>query len=334
MTKIVIDALGSDLGYPMVIEALKIAMKDNKDFKVCLVGPKKQMSESLNEFSNRIEFIEASETIDNNESPVNAIRKKKEASMVKAFNCLNEEDCMALLSAGSTGGMLAGASLITKRIRGIKRCCLAGIMPQMDGSSVIIADCGANMDTTPTMLYQFAILASAYASYVLGEKSPKIALLSVGSEDHKGDKRTLEAHEMLKNSKLNFIGNVEARDILNLNCQVLITDGFAGNIAIKTLEGTAKSLLNLLKGTMYASTKGKIAGFLLKSSLNEAFKPMDYKNHGGAPLMGARKAIYKAHGNSSAETFALAIKECLVYAESGIEDKVKEYINEMGEEND
>ena len=337
MTKIVIDALGADLGCQMVAKALNLAMREDDSFQAVLVGPEKLMTPYLQDYKDRIEFIDTEDQIDNNESPVSAIRTKKNSSMVLAFNRLNEDDCQALLSAGSTGGLLAGASLITKRIRGIKRCCLAGILPQLDGGSLIVADCGANMDTSPVMIFQFALLASVYASEVLKEDKPKIGLLSVGAEDHKGDKRTLEAHKLLRNSSLNFVGNVEARDILSSHCQVLVTDGFSGNIAIKTLEGTAKALMTLLKTTMYQSLKGKIAGLLIKGPLKEALAPMDYRNHGGAPLMGARKSVYKAHGNSEEKTFALAIKECLAYARSGMEDKVKKVISEIGnidDEND
>ncbi len=330
MTKIVIDTLGSDLGCQMVAKGVDLAMREDDSFQAVLVGPEKLMSRYLLNHKDRIEYIDTDEEIDNNESPVSAIRTKKNSSMVLAFNRLNDDDCHALLSAGSTGGLLAGASLITRRIRGIKRCCLAGILPQLDGGSLILADCGANMDTSPLMLFQFALLASVYASEVLKEENPRIGLLSVGSEDHKGDKRTLETHNLLKNSNLNFIGNIEARDILNSNCQVLISDGFSGNIAVKTIEGTAKALMTLLKTTMYQSLKGKVAGLLIKEPLKKALAPMDYRNHGGAPLMGARKAVYKAHGNSDDKTFALSIKECLTYARSGMEDKVKRVISEMG----
>ncbi|MDD7732897.1 MAG: phosphate acyltransferase PlsX [Firmicutes bacterium] len=323
MTKIVIDGLGADRGPKMVAQGLALAMKKNPNFQAVLVGPKDDFTPLLEEYGDRIEWIGSDQAISNDESPVMAIRRKKDASMVLAFHRLNAEDAQVLLSAGSTGALLAGATFITKRLEGVKRCCLAAILPNVTGRDIILADAGANMDTTPEMLVQFAVLASAYAKSGLGIDRPRIATLSVGAEDHKGDDRVLKTAELLRKTDLLYIGNAEARDLLRLDGEVLICDGFAGNVAVKTAEGTATTLLGLVKEVIMEGVGTKLGGLLLKKSLKAKLSPLDYTRHGGAPLLGARKPVFKAHGNASPETFALAIQEALDYAEAHVEGELE-----------
>lgn len=324
MAKIIIDAFGSDQGPTMVANAVKLARQE-KDFETILVGPEDQMKPIL-EGVDKVEYIQTENYIENEESPVMAIRKKKDASIVLGLQRLNEEGDV-LLSAGSTGALLGGGYFITKRLEGIERACLAVWLPNPHGGTILV-DSGANMDTTPEILLQFAVLGSAYSEADLGITRPRVGLLNVGTEEGKGDKRAVDTYKLLQDSSLNFIGNVEGRDILNGVCDVLVTDGFAGNVALKTLEGAASSLLGALKKSIYSSTKSKIGGWLLKDAMKEALKGYSLDNRGGAPLLGIRRPVYKAHGNSNAEVFKIGILEALAYAESHVEDRILKILAE------
>lgn len=327
--KIVIDALGSDLGPSMVAEAIKLAWKDRK-FETVLVGPEKDLKELLKNPVQPVEYIDTNEYIDNDEAPAMAIRRKKDSSMVLGLQRLNDSDCDVFLSAGSTGALLAGASLITRRVPGLLRCFLGALMPKSKGKAAILADAGANMDTSPQMLLQFAIVSSLYAEKVMKIHQPKVALLSVGSEAHKGDQRVQSAYALLEGSNLHFVGNIEARSILNAPVDVIITDGFSGNIAIKSTEGALMTALKIVQDSITANYLSKIGGLMILKSFYKYLTPFNYKNHGGAPLLGAKKPIYKAHGNSEAKTFALAIGEALDFSEGHMEGEVEKALNQPG----
>lgn len=332
MKEIIIDALGSDLGPQMVRDALEIA-GSKRDFKAKIVGPEDVFSDLIRNNKN-FSLIACQDYITNDESPALAIRRKKNSSTVLGLEALNAGGDV-FLSAGSTGALLAGGYFISKRLPGFKRACLAPVIPNLNGD-LLMADVGASMDVDPKALFQFAELTSVYVGRVMHKDSPGIALLNIGSEADKGDKRARETYELLQDSELNFIGNVEARDIVTADVDIIITDGFSGNIALKALEGTAKVLLKLLKDTFMKNIKTKIAALMLKDDLKKTMSRLDYKAHGGAPLLGLRKALYKAHGNSDANTFALAIIEALDYAESGVMDYLLDkYIKEKeGPDND
>ena len=327
MTKMIIDALGSDQGPDMVAKAIAKSLQ-TRDFEGVFVGPKETFERYLSDYSSKMTLLETEEYIENSESPVHALRKKKSSATVLGLNRLNEEDARVFLSAGSTGALLAGGYFITKRLKGIDRACLAATIPNPSGGCLLV-DTGANMDCTPSYLLQFAILASSYAKKTLGKKDPKVGLLNIGLEEGKGDKRSLETYDLLKESSLHFIGNVEARDILDPHCDILIADGFVGNTALKVLEGVAKTFMNLIQSSIYQSTKTKIGGLLLKDSLKEKLGVYDYKAYGGAPLLGLRKAIYKAHGNSTVDSFSLAISEAIDFAESFEPDEITQGIEEI-----
>lgn len=318
MTKIIIDALGADAGAKMVALAIQSALK-KRAFSCVVVGPSSVLAPVLGDYK-QVEIVDTSTYIRNDESPVFAIRRKKEASLVLAFSHLNAEGDV-LLSAGSTGALLAGGYFLTKRIEGMERMCLVPTIPNVHGG-ILLADAGATMDTTPVMLLQFAEISAAYAKRALGKQTVKVGLLNVGQESEKGDKRATETYHLLEESDLTFVGNIEARDILTADCDVLVTDGFSGNVALKTMEGTAKYALQTLREVLYANVKTKLGGLLIKKELKQAFGALDYRAHGGAPLLGARKPIYKAHGNSTSATFALAIEEALDFAESGVIEEV------------
>ncbi|MDY6085570.1 MAG: phosphate acyltransferase PlsX [Peptoniphilaceae bacterium] len=318
MTKIIVDAMGADAGVEMVADALTKARR-TRDFEAVIVGPEDALVTRFRE-DPKVEILNTTEYISNDEAPAFAIRRKKEASIVKGLRLLNESGDV-LVTAGSTGALLAGGYLITKRIAGMERLCLAAMVPRGDGG-VLMADAGATMDTSPEVLLQFGELLSNYAEAALKKVNPRVGLLNIGAESEKGDKRAVKTHELLRESSLNFVGNVEARDILTAPVDVIITDGFAGNIALKTLEGTARYFRSIVKQVLTTSARTKLGALLIQSELKNALQPLDYRAHGGAPLLGARKALYKAHGNSNAETFALAIHEALDFAESGVVERL------------
>lgn len=330
MSKVIVDALGSDAGPEMVADALADAL-GKESFSAVFVGPRSVYESKLSSCSSRVELLETDTFIENTEAPVIAIRRKKDSSLVLGLHRLNQ-DGDVFVTAGSTGALLAGAYFITKRLEGIDRCCLCVSLPAQ-GGEVLIADTGATVDASPGVLLQFAKMTSAYARFALKKENPSVALLNVGTEEEKGDKRSKEAYQLLAQSSLNFTGNVEARSILEGPCDIIITDGFAGNVAVKGIEGTASFLFHKIKEAAYSSLSSKIGAFLMKGALKDLLKTYDYRAHGGAPLLGARKALYKAHGNSNAETFSLAIREALHYADSNMLDKLKKEMEDESSRN-
>lgn len=320
--KLIIDAWGSD-GGPQEIAAGVLRALQSYDFHAVFVGPKAAAEPLLEAYPNRVELLEAQEYISNTEHPVFAIRKKKNSSLVLGLQRFNEEGD-AFVSAGSTGALLAGGYFITKRLAGISRACLAVTIPNPKGGTVLV-DTGANMDTTPEILHQFAVLGSAY---VEAQRSirPRVGLLNVGAEAEKGDRRSQETYQLLSESSLHFIGNVEARGLLAGDADVVVCDGFAGNVALKTIEGTASTFFHALKDGIYADMRGKLGGLLLKPVFRGIQEMYDYKAYGAAPLLGVRKPILKAHGNSSADTFALAIRDAVAYVQSGAAEHIRELV--------
>lgn len=320
--KIVIDLLGADAPILDLLQGVKIALQERNDWTAVLVGPEEILSKELTaEEKKRVEILPCNEYIKNTEDPVMSLRRKKDSSTVLGMNYLVDQDLDGFISAGSTGALLAGGLFIVRRIKGINRACLAAILPNPYGG-VVLVDTGANMDTTPEILVQFARMGSIYAEAFLHRKQPKVALLNVGTEEGKGDKRAKETFQLLKEDSLNFVGNMEARDILKGDCDVLVADGFAGNVLLKSLEGTAKMLMDELKKGIYSSVKTKMAGAMLKPVFKTLAENYNYKEHGGAPLLGVKKPVYKAHGNSDAKTFALGILELLDYIPCRIEDQI------------
>lgn len=320
--KIVIDGLGADNGPLMVAEALKIAWEQEK-FETVLVGPEEEFRKVLKDSPQPIEYINTDVCIDNNEAPAMAIRRKKDSSIVLGLKKLNDPDCDVFLSAGSTGALLAGTSLITRPIPGMKRSFLGAMMPKTEGKPALLADAGANMDCSPNTLLQFAIVSSIYVEKVMKIPHPKVGLLSVGSEAHKGDRRTRKTYELLENSGLNFIGNIEARNILNAPSDVIISDGFSGNVAVKATEGAMMTALGIMQNAITSNFLSKLGGLMIFKSFYKELAPFNYKNHGGAPLLGVRKPVFKAHGNSESNTFAIAIKEALESSKVQIDDELE-----------
>lgn len=328
--KIVVDTLGSDLGPEELVRGTINAMK-NIPIDVVFVGNKKNVEQAVINNGgdpDRIEYIDTSVSIENTEDPVMAIRRKKEASIVLGLHHLNNEGVDGFYSTGSTGALLAGGMFITKRIEYVDRAALVVILPTRRGGTMML-DAGANMDTTPDFLYQFAIMGEAYAKKVLGVSKPKIGLLNVGVEEGKGDKRTKETYDLLKGSSMNFGGNVEARELLNSDFDVIVTDGFSGNIALKSFEGSVKLLFTELKEGLMGSARGKLGGLLLKPILKNIIKKYDYREHGSAPLLGTKKAIFKAHGSSDARAFENGLYIMEKFISNGVIQEIEKNLSEV-----
>ncbi|MEG2456955.1 MAG: phosphate acyltransferase PlsX, partial [Clostridia bacterium] len=277
----------------------------------------------------RIEVIDASEIITNDEVPTVAIRKKTDSSLVKAFEALmSRDDIGGIVSAGSTGALLTGAFLKVGRIKGISRPALAPLLPTVDGSGVVLCDCGANVDCKAIHLLHFAYMANAfYKLSTNAKKPPSIALLSNGTEDKKGNEVSREAFELLKNSGLNFKGNIEARDILTGETDVVIADGFNGNIALKSIEGAAVSIFSLLKQKIAkGSLRVKIGSLLLKPTLRKLKNDLDYSSNGGAVFLGVEKVVVKVHGSAKSASVCAGIMQAAELSKLDIVEQIKKEI--------
>lgn len=325
--KIIVDAFGGDNAPKEIIEGAVNAVKE-KEFTLVLVGEEEKIKKELEGKgypADRVEILSASEVIGMGEEPVESIRKKKDSSIVVGLRALNDwEDAGAFVSAGSTGAVLTGAVFLTRRIRGIRRPALAPVLPSLKGGNVLLVDCGANAECKPADLVQFAKMGAAYCEEVAHIENPKIGLLSNGTEDAKGSPLNKEAFPLLKESGLNFVGNMEGRDLLSGDYDVVVSDGFSGNIALKTAEGVAMGMFGLMKdGIMASGLRAKIGYLLLKPVLKVVKKKLDYNDQGGAVLLGLKKIVVKAHGSSKAKSVKAAVLQALSLATSGMVENLE-----------
>ena len=320
--RILIDTYGADAGSKVIVDGTILA-KEKRDFTPVFVGNEKEIKENINGRITDYEIIPTYSYISNDEDPVRAIRRKKDASIVLAYEKSKEEGYDGLVSAGSTGALLAGGLFLAGRIEGIKRACLAANIPSINDNICLLMDTGANMDCKAEYLYEFALMGSIYLENTMGIANPSIGLLNVGVEEHKGNKLTKETYALLKESKLNFVGNVESRDLFTGKVNILLADGFDGNIAIKTAEGVLKLMGSQIKSTIYKSTKTKIAGALLKNDLKAMTNKFSSDEVGGAPLLGVKSYVYKAHGNTNELAFSNAILGLMNYIERNTIEKIE-----------
>lgn len=324
--KIIIDIGACDNPAKMVLGAVAAA-KEYKDYTIVIVGNEQFIKSTIGaNMPANIAIEHAPDVISNDDTPTRAIRQKPDSSLVKAINLLNGSDeAIGLLSGGSTGAVLTGATLMVGRIKGVHRPMLACVMPTaIDNKLVCVADCGANVDSKPEFLAQFAVMANLYVSALFGVEKPRIGLLSVGSEDHKGDERSKATFALLKqNADLNFVGNVEARDALTGEYDIIITDGFAGNVLIKSVEGTAKLVMSKLKEAMLSSTKAKIGALFMKKAVYGLKDKMDYHAYGGAAFLGVKKIVVKTHGSSNEVSTKASIRNIIRMYQNNIIDSIK-----------
>lgn len=321
MTKkiIAVDAMGGDHAPQAVVEGVNRALADFPDLHVELYGKQAEIEKYLTN-KERVTIVHTDEKINSDDEPALAIRRKKEASMVLAAKSVKEGRAHAVVSAGNTGALLAAGLFVVGRIKGIDRPGLMSTLPTTDGRGFDMMDLGANAESKPEHLHQYAILGSFYAQKVRGIDKPRVGLLNNGTEHTKGDPLRKETYQLLsEDTSINFVGNVEARDLLDGVCDVVVADGFTGNAVLKAIEGTAKAITGQLKSAIKAGNfLAKIGGLLLKPSLKKALGGLDYKKAGGAVLLGLKAPVVKAHGSSDAEAIYYTLKQTRTMLESGV----------------
>lgn len=328
--KIAVDAMGGDYAPEAIVKGVMLAREKFNDIEFQLYGKEAEIRKYLTDDRN-ITIIHTDEKINSDDEPVKAIRRKKQASMVLAAQAVKDGRADAILSAGNTGALLAAGLFVVGRIKGIERPGLMSTLPVIGSTGGFdMLDLGANADNKPEHLVKYAILGSYYAENVRKVAQPKVALLNNGTEDSKGNELTKKAFESLKATpEINFIGNIEAREILEGRADVVVTDGFTGNAVLKSIEGTALSMMKLLKHAILDSgVKGKMGALLLKGGLKDLKNQMDYSKHGGAVLFGLKAPVIKAHGSSKEEAVYATIKQIHTMLESRVVEKLVAHFEE------
>ncbi len=319
--KIILDAFGGDNAPLAAIEGAALAVKE-LGVQIVLVGDTEKLSAVIKENNivfpeNSLDIIDAPEVFDMHEEPTSLLKKNANTSLAVAFKALASGQGDALVSAGSTGAIVVGGTLIVKRIKGVKRPALGSMIPAPKGSYMLM-DMGANAECRPEMLAQFGVMSSVYLSRVMGRQNPTIALLNIGTEDTKGGALQLESYKLLEKAPINFVGNVESREMPRGVVDGVVTDGFTGNIALKLIEGTSITMFKLVKEKLYKNIFNKLAALVIKKDLYELKSMMDATEVGGAPLLGVAKPVIKAHGNSTAVAFKNAIRQAKTFTENDV----------------
>lgn len=328
--RIIVDGFGGDNAPEQIVSGAVLALNKEVGFDIVITGDKEVLEREFAKHiypRERVEIVHTTQIITNDDIPTAAIRQKPDSSLVFALKMLRENaDICGLVSAGSTGAVLAGGLMRVGRIKGVSRPALCPILPTLiDRKNVLLIDCGANVDAKPINLCHFAVLGTSYHQAAFGTDRPKVGLLSNGVEQGKGNELNKQVYEMLKVvPTINFIGNIEAREILSGEIDVVVADGFSGNIALKSLEGAISALLKMIKGGIMSSFRSKIGGFLLKPMFKKLGKKMDYNANGGAVFIGLEKIIVKSHGSSKAQSIACSILQVKQAADSGLIEKIKE----------
>lgn len=332
--KIIVDTMGSDKGPDELVQGALDAVSEY-DIEVILVGDELAIKSKLKGSDydrDRVKIVGTTDLITNEDDPVRAIRRKKDASMVVAANLLSEGKADGMISTGNTGGLLAAGLFIVGRIPGIDRAAISVLYPTINGFSLLL-DSGANVDARPEMLEQFALMGSIYMERIMEKANPTVGLINIGVEEAKGNKLTKDTYKLLEKTDLNFVGNVEARDLPKGQVDVLIADGFVGNIVLKLTEGMAISIMAMLKEKFMKNLKTKLAAGLLKSELVELKEFMDYREYGGAPLLGIKKPMVKAHGSSDSLAFKNGIKQLIDFINRDIINTIEKELIKEGNNN-
>jgi glycerol-3-phosphate acyltransferase PlsX len=331
--KIIVDAFGGD-NAPLDILKGSAAAVAEFGCEIILTGDEniiKSVAEKENISLANMEIVHTSTVMSFCDEPTTILKSNRETSIGKGFDLLADSKGDAFVTAGSTGAALVGATFIVKRIKGISRPALAPVIPSQTGCYMLI-DCGANVDCRPETLLQFGIMGSAYMEKIIGIPSPRVALANIGEEETKGGQLQIDAYKLLANSPLNFTGNIEARYIPRGDCDVVVCDGFTGNIILKLSEGLAKFFSNMLKDMLKKSFMTKIAALILMKGIKAFKAKMDYTEYGGAPIMGAKKTVIKAHGSSNAKAFKNAIRQAIEFTNSDVIGKIEQYLESIKQE--
>ncbi|MBP5593429.1 MAG: phosphate acyltransferase PlsX [Clostridia bacterium] len=332
MKKVVLDVFTGD-NPEQLIKGATEAVKKYDNLKIIMPGDKDFLTSQLAQYeydTDRIEVVHASQIISNNESPTMAIKQKKDSTIVVGMNILNSDpDVIGLISAGSTGAILCGGIFITGRLSGVDRPALAAVLPTEDGNNVCLMDCGANSDCLPEYLAQFALLGSALMKSAYGVENPRTALVCVGTEDHKGSKLTHAAFDLIKDLPVNFLGNMESRDVLSGKYDVLVCDGFTGNVLLKSIEGTATLVIRKMVGALKNNLPEGTDGSFIKKSVGQVMVDLDYNSNGGAILLGCKKPIAKIHGSANANTISAVIGQMIKMYETEMISKVSAALEQL-----
>ena len=341
--KIILDAMGGD-NAPLA--PVMGAIEANKLYgaQITLVGQGEKIlevlrSQGIENLPEGVEIMHADDVVDMHDDPAQAVRTRKNSSMMVGLKMLADGLGDGFISAGSTGALLSGATLIVKRVKGIRRAAMGPAMPNKAGGKTLLLDCGANAECTPEFLLQFGLVGSLYAKKTLGLDSPRVGLLNIGTEDTKGTPLQKEAYGLLQNAHnqgiINFIGNVEGRDVLLGGVDVVVCDGFSGNVLLKSIEGTAMFMGSLMKHKIFKRNALSMIGYLFcKKGVNDVMKMMDYREIGGTQFLGIRKPVIKAHGSSDALAFRNAVKQAMDAANADITEELEQGLKSLSKENE
>ena len=335
MVRVAVDAMGGDYAPVEPVKGAIEALNENERLYILLTGKKELIEKELSGYTydrDRLEIVPASEVIETGEAPVMAVRQKKDSSLVAGLNLVKEGRADAFVSSGNTGAVLAGGQLIVRRIKGVQRAPLAPLIPTEKGPALLI-DCGANVDARASHLVQFAHIGSIYMESVMGVKNPRVALVNIGAEEEKGNALAKETYPLLSESSgINFVGNIEARDIPKGTADVIVTEAFTGNVILKLYEGVGSVMLSEIKKGLMSSLRSKIGALLIKPALKGTLKKFDSSEYGGAPLLGLNGLVVKTHGSSKAGEFRNTILQCILFSEQDINGKIRQYLTVEKEE--
>ncbi len=328
-TRVALDAMGGDHAPAEIVKGAVDAVLKERDVYIYLVGQEDKVEAELRKYTydkTRIEIVNASEVIETAEPPVNAVRRKKDSSMVVGMKLVKEGKADAFVSAGSSGAVLVGGQVIVGRIKGVERPPLAPLIPTEKGVSLLI-DCGANVDARPSHLVQFAKMGSIYMENVLGVKSPRVGIVNIGAEEEKGNALVKETFPLLKDqTDIHFVGSVEAREIPRGQADVVVCEAFAGNVILKLYEGLGDVLIRKIKSGMMTSLRSKIGALLVKPALKKTLKAFDASEYGGAPLLGLNGLVVKTHGSAKAKEVCNTVLQCVTFKNQKINEKIKSCI--------
>ena len=327
--KVVVDAMGGDNAPEEIVKGAVEALAENENIEIIFTGPEDVVNAELGKYqypASRVRVVHASQIIETGEPPVKAIQSKKDSSLVVGLNLVHKGEADAFVSSGSTGAVLVGGQAIVKKIRGVHRAPLAPLIPTAKGASLLI-DCGASVDARPNHLVQFAVIGSIYMKNVMGISKPRVGLVNIGAEEEKGNALCKETYPLLKACPdINFIGNVEARDIPKGAADVYVTEAFVGNVILKMYEGVGGVLLQQIKAGLTSTLRSTIGAALAKPALKKTLKKFDSSNYGGAPLLGLKGLVVKTHGSAKAGEVKNTILQCIQFKEQDVNGKIQELL--------
>ena len=331
--RIILDGMGGDNAPSAIVEGAVLASKEI-NHEIVIIGQEELINQELKKYkynNEKITVADAREVITNDEAPVRAVRSKKDSSIVKGLNMIKQGEGDIFISAGSTGALLSGGLFILGRIQGIDRPALASIYPIVGGEPSLLVDAGANAECKPNNLLEFGIMGNIYMEKVIGRPSPRVGLVNIGTEAAKGSTLTKAAYELLEQSNMNFVGNVEAREVPKSACDVIVCDGFTGNVVLKLTEGLAWNILQVIKRKFTDGVKAKLGAALLIDKLGELKKEFDYSEYGGAPILGIKGPIVKMHGSSNANAVKNTILKGIPFVEENVVETIQNSVLEIEE---